>query len=201
MAELNRNVMKTNLQNTLLVSAFIPILALSTLGLNIDSNSSTTSNNVIELKELKSDSDSVAALRQEKAAKIDAYFESKSLPLAGYGMQFVLVAEKYGLPYNFLPAIAMRESTGGKFACYSNPFGWGSCKIKFDNFDQAIETVGRNLGGANPKTARYYGFTDIKKKLYYYNGTVIDGYEDQVISIMGKIQKTQPIKDIVLAEK
>ena len=112
------------------------------------------------------------------------------MPLEGYGMQFVLVAEKYGIPYNLLPAVAMRESTGGKFACYNNPFGWGSCKIKFSDFDEAIESVGKNLGGANPRTARYYATTDVEKKLYYYNGTVIKGYEDQVIAIMEKINNT-----------
>jgi hypothetical protein len=189
--------MKKYLQNTLLVSAFIPVLALSTLGLNIVSDNSTNSNNVVELKELKVNSDqdqSVDALRKQKADKIDAYFESKSAPLAGHGMQFVLVAEKYGLPYNFLPAIAMRESTGGKFAYNTNPFGWASAKVRFSNFDEAIEVVGKNLGGANPKTARYYSNNNIKKKLWYYNGSVIEGYEDQVISIMNTIDKVDPVK-------
>lgn len=182
--------MKNKLQNTLLVSAFIPILALSTLGLNIVSDSSSTSNNVIESKETKTDQDSGNVIRQERADKINAYFQSKSTPLAGHGMQFVLVAEKYGLPYNLLPAIAMRESTGGKFSYNNNPFGWGSAKIKFSNFDDAIETVGKNLGGANSKTSSYYSTPSLRKKLWYYNGSVIKGYEDQVMGIMDTIDST-----------
>jgi hypothetical protein len=100
-----------------------------------------------------------------------------------------------------LPAISIRETSGGKRLMNNNPFGWGGAKIKFSDFNEAIEVVGRNLGGANPKTARYYAFTDIEKKLYYYNGTVIDGYEDQVIAIMNKIHKTDINKEVLLAEK
>ena len=63
------------------------------------------------------------------------------------------LAEKYGIPYNFLPAISVIESSGGREAYNNNPFGWGSAKIRFDNFGEAIEVVGRNLGGGNPNTA------------------------------------------------
>ena len=70
--------------------------------------------------------------REAKAAKIDAYFAQYDLPLAGHGMQMVLSAEKNGLDWRLLPALAMRESTGGKFICKdsNNPYGWGSCKIQ-----------------------------------------------------------------------
>ncbi|MEN9338594.1 MAG: hypothetical protein RI945_319 [Candidatus Parcubacteria bacterium] len=178
--------------------AFIPMLAMPTFELNTVSSETDGLNNAPVSIEKEKDIDEA---RKEKAAKIDAYYAKHNLPLEGYGMQFVKTAEKYGLPYNFLPAIAMRETTGGKFACYKNPFGWGSCKIKFSDFNEAIEVVGKNLGGANPKTARYYGFSDIEKKLYYYNGTVIDGYEDQVMAIMNKIHKTDVNKEVMLAEK
>lgn len=185
------------LHNTLLVMAFIPLLAVSALELNTVSNASGEVNNfpnasevTIKLQKSQKELETKESLRKIQAAKIDAYYAKHNLPLEGYGMQFVLVAEKYGIPYNLLPAVAMRESTGGKFACYNNPFGWGSCKIKFSDFDEAIESVGKNLGGANPRTARYYATTDVEKKLYYYNGTVIKGYEDQVIAIMEKINNT-----------
>jgi len=84
----------------------------------------------------------------------------------------------------------MRESTGGKFAYNNNPFGWGSAKIKFSNFDDAIETVGKNLGGANSKTSSFYSTPSLRKKLWYYNGSVIKGYEDQVMGIMDTIDST-----------
>lgn len=178
--------------------AFIPLLAMPTFELNTVSSETAGSNNTIVSIEKEKDIDEA---RKAKAEKINTYFKERSMPLEGYGMQFVLVAEKYGLPYNLLPAISIRESSGGKRLMNNNPFGWGGAKIKFSDFNEAIEVVGRNLGGANPKTARYYAFTDIEKKLYYYNGTVIDGYEDQVIAIMNKIHKTDINKEVLLAEK
>lgn len=179
--------MKKKLHNTLFAMAFIPLLALSTFELNtVPAGTVNTNNNSItESKGEKLSAQDV--LRKEEARKIDDYFKQRSMPLVGYGEQFVAVAEKYGLPYNFLPAIAIRESSGGKFLINNNPFGWGSAKIKFSNFNEAIETVGRNLGGANPRTSAYYSGNSIRSKLYNYNGTVIKGYEDEVMAIMDKI--------------
>ncbi len=188
------------IKNTLLAIAFIPLLAMSAMELNTVPDVQISSNNALSTKEVSDNLNTTINIdRLEKALKINTYFQERSMPLAGYGMQFVLVAEKYGLPYNFLPAIAVRESSGGKRDMNNNPFGWGSAKIKFDHYDEAIEMVGKNLGGANPKTASYYGGNSIKQKLYYYNGTVIKGYEDEVISIMKKIDSTKLSEETVLA--
>ena len=179
--------MKKKLHNTLFVMAFIPLLALSTFELNtVPTGTANTNNKSITAS--KGEKLSVQDIQRKEAAdKIDTYFKHRSMPLAGYGSQFVAVAEKYGLPYNLLPAIAIRESSGGKYLLNNNPFGWGSAKIKFSNFNEAIETVGRNLGGANPKTAAYYAGNSVHNKLYQYNGVVIDGYEDEVMVIMDRI--------------
>lgn len=132
---------------------------------------------------------SVEDLRKQRAEAIDTYFKERSMPLYGTGMAFVLVAEKYGLDWRLLPAIGVRESSGGKAACGFNPFGWGSCKLhNFNSYEQAIEALGKNLGGANAKTARYYAGKSTKEKLYYYNGTVVPTYPDEVIAIMNKIE-------------
>lgn len=119
-----------------------------------------------------------------RAERIDAYFEKRDMPLAGYGMAFVQAADKYNLDWRLLAAIGVRESSGGKRLMNNNPFGWGSAQIKFTDFNEAIEVVSMNLGGGNPNTARYYKDADTKKKLWYYNGTVIPSYPDEVIDIM-----------------
>ena len=128
-------------------------------------------------------------ISQEKAKAIDTYFRERSMPLEGTGITFILVAEKYGLDWSLLPAIAIRESSGGKAACGNNPFGWGSCKLhNFNSYEQAIESIGKNLGGANSKTARYYAGKSTMDKLYYYNGTVVPTYPDEVLAIMKRIE-------------
>lgn len=179
--------MKIKIHNTLFVMAFIPLLALSTFELNtVPTGTVNTNNNSITVS--KGEKLSAKDLEKKEAAnKINAYFKQRSMPLEGYGEQFVAVAEKYGLPYNLLPAVAVRESSGGKFLLNNNPFGWGSAKIKFSNFNESIEAVGRNLGGANPSTAAYYSGNSVRAKLYNYNGSVVKGYEDEVIAIMDKI--------------
>lgn len=123
-----------------------------------------------------------------RADRINAYYSTWDLPLAGHGDFMVEMADKYNLDWRLIPAIGMRESTGGKFACYNNPFGWGSCKIKFQSFEEAIETLARNLGGENPRTAMYYKDKTSEEKLHFYNGTVIKTYVREVVKIMDRIE-------------
>lgn len=137
--------------------------------------------------------------REIKAQKIDAYF--KGLPLEGHGMGMVLAAEKYDLDWTLLPAIAKRETTGGKFACpvtYKNTgdirytynvFGWGSCGIKFNSYEHGFEILAKNLSGNNPNTARHYANKDTISILKAYNPPhVVAKYSNQVMSIMNDIE-------------
>jgi hypothetical protein len=120
----------------------------------------------------------------EQARKIDEYFEKRDMPLAGYGKEFVEAAKKYNIDPRLLPAIGVRESSGGKRLMNNNPFGWGSAEIPFEDFSDAIDVVSMNLGGYNPGTARYYKDADTEKKLWYYNGSVIPSYTQEVLDIM-----------------
>jgi hypothetical protein len=129
------------------------------------------------------------AVDLEHAQKIDSYFADRDMPLEGYGAKLVDAADKYDLDWRLLPAIAIKESTGGRFACGNNPFGWGSCKIKFKTVDAAIDTVARNLGGGNPATERYYKDTTTKQKLHQYNGTVVPTYTAGVLKFMDLIEQ------------
>jgi len=173
--------------------AFIPLLA-TTFTFNPNNL------NITEEKETKSISFSSGLLAnnqifnketliEERAQKINLYFKRRGLPLAGFGKKMVEEAIKNDIDWRMMPAIAMRESTGGKFACRGarfNPFGWGSCKISFESYNEAIEVIAKNLGGNNHKTASYY-YGELDEILDNYNGRAIPNYSGQVIAIMKKI--------------
>ena len=119
-----------------------------------------------------------------RPGKIDNYFAKNNMPLAGYGETFVRAADKCDMDWRLLPAIAVRESSGGKHMQYNNPFGWGGAQIKFDNIDDAIYALGDNLCGHNTSTAKWYSTTSTYEKLYRYNGTVVKKYPAEVMWIM-----------------
>jgi len=123
------------------------------------------------------------------AKKIDAYFAKRNMPLEGYGVKLAQVAADNDLDWRLMPAIAIKESTGGKFACHNNPFGWGSCKIKFKSFDEAIEIVAMNLGGNNPRTERYYKDKTTVEKLHHYNNSVVPTYTGEILEFMELIEQ------------
>jgi hypothetical protein len=135
--------------------------------------------------------DSEAEILNAKAEAIDTYFRDRGMPLAGFGKKMVEEAEKNDLDWRLIAAISVRESTGGLHACMKathNAFGWGSCKINFKSHGEAIETVARNLGGNNPKTAHHYDNKTTLEILRAYNPpSVVPKYGEQVISIMDKI--------------
>lgn len=121
-----------------------------------------------------------------RAERLDAYFVKRDMPLHGYGAAFVAAADQYGLDWRLLPAIGVRESSGGKHLMNNNPFGWGSAKIPFKDFDEAIVEVTKHLAGEYPGTAKYYKDRTLEKKLWYYNGSVMPAYTGEVIDIMHK---------------
>lgn len=123
----------------------------------------------------------------DRPGRIDAYFKNINAPLTGYGQTFVEVADACDMDWRLLPAIAMRESTGGKRMQYNNPFGWGGAHIPFQNLEEAIREVGAHVCGTRPSTEKWYNTTSTAKKLHYYNGTVIPTYPDEVMWIMKQL--------------
>lgn len=122
----------------------------------------------------------------DRSSRLNNYFEKRDMPLSGYGEQFVRAADSCGLDWRLLPAIGVRESSGGKHLMNNNPFGWGSAKIKYTNFDAAINDVTENLCGNRDSTSSYYKDKTTYQKLWYYNGSVMPSYPAEVIAIMNK---------------
>lgn len=136
---------------------------------------------------------------EEKVAKIRSYFGKYNLPLANNAEKFVEVSHYCDIDWALLPAIAMQESTGGKFAVRSNnPFGWASAQIKFNNFDEAIEVVGGHLCGLYDSTDQYYKDKTTLQKLWYYNGSVNSRYPGEVVAIMKNIKSMPAVTPIAM---
>ena len=129
---------------------------------------------------------------EDRAKKIDQYFEDHGMPLAGYGDEFVAAADRYEIDWRVLAAISVIESTGGKQMCGNNPFGWGSCRSGVGNFatiSEAIDYVSMNLGGQNYRTRSAYS-GDTMADLWSYNGTVDHLYPDKVMRVMSELMET-----------
>lgn len=82
-----------------------------------------------------------------KKQVIKKILEKYQSPLASVSDVFIKACIKYDLDCYLLPAIAGVESTFGRYAPYQsfNPFGWGNALIKFENWEDAIQTVARGL--------------------------------------------------------
>jgi hypothetical protein len=135
-------------------------------------------------------------LDQVRAQKIDAYFAKWNLPLAGHGMDFVKASNESDIPWNMLAAIAMIETTGGKFACKNpnaafNAYGWGSCRdgFGFESWEDGINKISAHLGGHSESTKRYYHGMTTRQRLEAYNPpSIVPDYADKVMRVMDKIE-------------
>lgn len=69
-------------------------------------------------------------------------------PMASSVDSFIKTCRDYKINCYLLPSIAGLESRFGRYIYPNsyNPFGWGGGYIVFENWDSAIETVGRGLG-------------------------------------------------------
>lgn len=182
----NHQIMIQKIYKVTQLLAFVPFMAIPNM-------TATSHIGSLEARPVTKEVRSIETIRKERAEAIDTFFKERKMPLRGTGMTFVLVAEKYGLDWRLLPAIGIRESSGGKEACGYNAFGWGSCKLGYNyaSYEEAIEVLGKNLGGANKTTSKYYAGKTTEEKLYHYNGSVEPPYTGEVLAIMDMISEEE----------
>jgi len=85
-----------------------------------------------------------------RKAIVRAFFKKYKSALLPYSDEVVNSADKYGLDYRLVPAIAMQESTGCKNVIKNSHNCWGfgiyGKKVTmFDNYSDAINTVTKTL--------------------------------------------------------
>lgn len=79
-------------------------------------------------------------------------FKKYNSPLVDEAAHYVYYADKYGIDWKLLPAIAGLESTFGRAYIEGtyNAYGWGSGRIYFTSWAHGIDTISKAL------SERYY---------------------------------------------
>lgn len=85
-----------------------------------------------------------------RTEKIRQFMEKYNSPLEPYAQDFIEAADKYGLDYRLLPAIAMQESNLCRVIPINSNNCWGfgiyGGKVtRFDDYKEAIYTISKTL--------------------------------------------------------
>jgi hypothetical protein len=190
---------KQNITRFLQSFVAVPLLAVSMPLAGVASTPTISPNTAVLSSHTTVVADAITTQQAQTDAQhaqiLDEYLTAHDSPLAGHGARFVAEAEKNGIDWRLLVAIAGRESSFGKHPCKSvkNSFlGYGSCKMGFSSVDDAIEYVSASLGGNNENTARQYDGKTTLQILRNYNH-VITNYPQEVARIMKSIDDTDSI--------
>jgi len=86
----------------------------------------------------------------DRVEALEMFLDKYHSPLKENAKTFVEIADRYGMDYRLLPAIACMESTCGKALIEGtyNPFGWGihgKNYIAFESYDHAIKIVAEGI--------------------------------------------------------
>ncbi len=83
---------------------------------------------------------------------INRFLSKYSSPMVGMGEEFVFAADRYGIDWRLLPAIAFQESNLGKKIPKDsyNPFGWAiyggeNAGVYFDSWSKGIDVVAAKI--------------------------------------------------------
>lgn len=92
--------------------------------------------------------------REQKAVKFDyrvytlrKFLNKNNSPLTPYSLEFIKLADYYGLDWRMVPAISGVESTFGKRIPQGsfNAYGWANGKYAFKSWPESIDVVSKTL--------------------------------------------------------
>lgn len=130
-----------------------------------------------------------------RAAKMRIVLEKYKSPMVGLEDKLIETAEKYKLDWTLLAAIAGTESSFGKRMPHQciNPYGWGiygSNRLCFASWEEAIEKVGAGLGTR-------YNITSLETIGRTYNKVSTAGWIAHTSSFMNKIKNQNiPVSEL-----
>jgi hypothetical protein len=130
-----------------------------------------------------------AAEHDPRAAKMRVVLAKYNSPMIGLEDVLIKTAEKYGLDWTLMAAIAGTESSFAKRMpenC-NNPYGWGiygDNKICFKNLEESIEGVASGL-------AKKYNISSIESIARTYNKVSTEGWISHTKFFMNKIKTAE----------
>lgn len=85
-----------------------------------------------------------------RAKLVDDFFKKYNSPMFGLGKEIVKAADKYHIPFGYLPAIGMCESQAGKVIPNDSNNAWGygvfaGKVLRFKTWEEGIDRVSRGL--------------------------------------------------------
>lgn len=117
----------------------------------------------------------------KRLSAVRNFFRSKKSPLDKYATDFVSAADRYGLDWRLLPALALIESGGGKYYMRNNVFGWDSGRARFRSIQESIAHIASRLA-----TMPAYKGKDLRGILRTYNPARRD-YPERVLYVIRQI--------------
>ena len=130
----------------LLISIFITaIMFLLVSPIYAENIAGDSAGMILSFKISQKDMSDMKEYRTKRAIKF--ILQKYNSPMVSEVDAFYNTCQKYDLDCYLLPSISGIESTFGKFLLPGsfNPFGWGRGIIPFNNWSEAIDTVGKGL--------------------------------------------------------
>ena len=130
------------------------------------------------------------ALAQDlRAIQMNTVLVKYNSPMAGMEEVLIETAEKWGLDWTLMAAIAGTESSFGKRMPYEciNPYGWGiygDNKLCFESFEAAIKGVAEGLGTR-------YNISSLESIGRTYNTVSTKGWISHTKFFMNKIKNAE----------
>lgn len=112
--------------------------------------------------------------------KLQVFLNERHSPIQHLAEDFLIAADRFGVDWRLLPAIAMVESSGGKYHPHGNIFGWDNGLEQFPSIYASIYEIAEKLS-----QMRYYKDKDLDGVLWMYNPVV--GYPERIKAMMRTI--------------
>ena len=131
----------------------------------------------------------MAAEHDPRATQMRVVLTKYESPMVGLEDVLITTAEKYGLDWTLMAAIAGTESSFAKRMPHEciNPYGWGiygSNKLCFKTLEDSIEGVASGL-------AKKYNISSLESIAYTYNKVSTKGWISHTRFFMNKIKTAE----------